>query len=345
VSIINEVRVKNFRSIKEVQISPLSGYEPIVGLNSAGKSNLLRALKLFFTGSVDEARSPVDLDRDYSDLGPKKPRRINIGASFPLKEEIRYPRQSTFLERHGLIEYLAISQSWMKDPQTQTITRELSFGPSLDNLRAAADPADIANLEAFIRAIEFRYVPNHAQPSELITQYVQPLRNALVTRLRSTKEYKSSDVGELLAAMSRLADTLFEDVSSAVSQGISGRTLRSALPTDFADLAFDLAIRSVDTTGRARAPELEGSGTQQFMFLHLLDLADRTARGAGLAGSKDTYGRSRSQNHSYTAGFASATRPTCSRTAGTNVGRCSSLLTRTSSHELAPARSSPSHCR
>ena len=145
--------------------------------------------------------------------------------------------------------------------------------------------------------------------------------------------------------MSRLADTLFEDVSSAVSQGISGRTLRSALPTDFADLAFDLAIRSVDTTGRARAPELEGSGTQQFMFLHLLDLADRTARGAGLAGSKDTYGRSRSQNHSYTAGFASATRPTCSRTAGTNVGRCSSLLTRTSSHELAPARSSPSHCR
>ncbi|WP_415676904.1 AAA family ATPase [Tsukamurella hominis] len=81
--------------------------------------------------------------------------------------------------------------------------------------------------------------------------------------------------------MSRLADTLFEDVATAVSKGISGRTLKSALPTDFADLAFDLAIRSIDPDGHARSPELEGSGTQQFMFLHLLNLADRTARGAG----------------------------------------------------------------
>ncbi len=242
---------------------------------------MLRALKLFFTGSVDEAGSPVDLDRDYSDYGPKKPRKIKIGASFPLGSEITYSRQDKFLEKHQLIEYLAINQTWSKDAQSNTITRELSFGQNLDNLHLATDPSDISALEGFIRAIEFRYVPNHAQPSELITQYVQPLRGALVSRLRNTKEYKSGDVSELLAAMSRLADTLFEEVSSAVSKGISGRSLRSALPRDFVDLAFDLAIRSVDATGRARAPELEGSGTQQFMFLHLLNLADRTARGKG----------------------------------------------------------------
>ncbi|CAM3233296.1 AAA family ATPase [Tsukamurella hominis] len=280
-SIINQIRVTNFRSIKDAQISPLSGYESIVGLNSAGKSNLLRALKLFFTGSVDETGSGLDVDRDYSDYGPQKPRRIKVGVSFPINSGIKFPRQADFLERQGLVDNLAICQTWYRDSQTRGITREFSYGQDLDNLAPATDPADISSLESFIRSIEFRYVPNHAQPSELIRQYVQPLRSALVTRLRNTKEYRSSDVGELLLAMSRLADTLFEDVATAVSKGISGRTLKSALPTDFADLAFDLAIRSIDPDGHARSPELEGSGTQQFMFLHLLNLADRTARGAG----------------------------------------------------------------
>lgn len=280
-AIIREIRVENFRSIKSLTLRPLSDYEPILGLNSAGKSNLLRALKLFFTGSVDEGGSPVSLVRDYSDFGPQRARKITVALAFSLDGDMKYPRQDAFLRKHGILNVLAIRQAWSLDSQTRSLTRELAFGPDLDTLQSAADPSDVANLEAFIRAIEFRYVPNHARPSELITQYVAPLRSALVSRLQQTKEYKSGDVGELLLAMSRLADTLFSDVSNAVTDGISGLTLKSDLPTDFADLAFDLAVRSVDAAGHARDPELEGSGTQQFMFLHLLDLADRTARGAG----------------------------------------------------------------
>lgn len=279
--IIDEIAVQNFRSIKSLSLRPLSDYEPIVGLNSAGKSNLLRALKLFFTGSVDEGGSPVSLARDYSDYSPQKRRKITVALRFLLSGEMKYPRQHSFLDRHGIVDGLAISQSWSLDSQTRLVAREIAFGPDLDHLKVASTASEEADVDAFIRAVEFRYVPNHARPSELITQYVRPLRNALVSRLQKTKEYKSGDVGELLLAMSRLADTLFSDVSNAVRDGIRGLTLKSDLPTDFADLAFDLAIRSVDTAGHARDPELEGSGTQQFMFLHLLDLADRTARGAG----------------------------------------------------------------
>lgn len=280
-AIISEIRVENFRSIKAVTLRQLEDYEPIVGLNSAGKSNLLRALKLFFTGTVDERETAVNLDRDYSDFSVQRGRRVTVGVAFSLQGDMKYPRQDVFLKKHGILSSLAIRQSWSLDSQTRTLIRELSFGPDLDKLQSASDPGDVANLEAFIRAIEFRYVPNHARPSELIKQYVAPMRGALVSRLQKTKEYKSGDVGELLLAMSRLADTLFSDVSAAVTDGIKGLTLKSDLPSDFADLAFDLAVRSVDDSGHAREPELEGSGTQQFMFLHLLDLADRTARGVG----------------------------------------------------------------
>lgn len=280
-SIIKEIQIENFRSIRNARIQNLSSYEPIVGLNSAGKSNLLRALKAFFTGTVDEAGNPVDLQRDYCDYGPNKSRKISVGLLFTISDTLRFTRQRTFLEKHGIADTLAIEQSWSIDGQTRTTRRQLAFGHNLDNLDFADDSSDISNLDAFIRAIEFRYVPNHARPSELIDQYVSPLRRTLISRLRSTREYRTGDPSELLGAMARIADTLFSDVSDSVSRGLSGRTIRSDLPTDFAELAFDLAVRSVDSTGRARLPELEGSGTQQFMFLHLLDLADRTARSAG----------------------------------------------------------------
>lgn len=280
-AIINEIRVENFRSIKTAVVRPISDFEPIVGLNSAGKSNLLRALKLFFTGSIDEAETRLSLDRDYSDFGVQKGKKIVVSLAFDLNGEMKYPRQDAFLQKHGILDALAVSQTWSLDSQTRVLSRQLAFGADLDDLHPATDAWDVANLEAFIRAIDFRYVPNHARPSELIKQYVSPLRGALISRLQKTKEYKSGDVSDLLLAMSRLADTLFSDVSEAVTEGIRGLTLRSDLPSDFADLAFDLAVRSVDSAGNAREPELEGSGTQQFMFLHLLDLADRTARGAG----------------------------------------------------------------
>lgn len=279
-SIIDEVRVENFRSIRNLRLSNLSSYQPVVGVNSAGKSNLLRALKLFFTGSVDESGSPVSLNRDYSDHAPKKPRRISVGVSLVIGGTIKYTRQAAFIEHHGILDRLAIKQVWSIDSGTRVLTREVYFGKSLDALQIAESSSDIANIDAFIRAVDFRYVPNHAKPSDLIDEYVAPLRSTLIARLQNTREYKAQNVDELLGGMARVADALFKDVSRSVSAGLSDRSLQSALPENFADLAFDLAIRSVDRSGNSRAPELEGSGTQQFMFLHLLDLADRTDRGS-----------------------------------------------------------------
>ena len=46
-AIIREIRIKNFRSIVEATI-PLDNFNIFVGLNDCGKSNVLKALNLFF---------------------------------------------------------------------------------------------------------------------------------------------------------------------------------------------------------------------------------------------------------------------------------------------------------
>lgn len=61
---IKKLTIKNFRSIENISID-CSSITAFVGLNDAGKSNVLRALNLFFNGETDHALK-FDFDRDYN---------------------------------------------------------------------------------------------------------------------------------------------------------------------------------------------------------------------------------------------------------------------------------------
>ena len=49
--VIREIQIKNFRSIRNMTISARK-HNVIVGLNDVGKSNILRALNLFFNNQT-----------------------------------------------------------------------------------------------------------------------------------------------------------------------------------------------------------------------------------------------------------------------------------------------------
>lgn len=50
--IIKSIRIKNFRSIRN-ELIEAKNMDIFVGLNDAGKSNVLKALNLFFNGQID----------------------------------------------------------------------------------------------------------------------------------------------------------------------------------------------------------------------------------------------------------------------------------------------------
>lgn len=63
-NIIKSIEIKNFRSIERSKIK-CSPYNLFAGLNDAGKSNVLKALNLFFNGQTD-FRTPLDFTRDFN---------------------------------------------------------------------------------------------------------------------------------------------------------------------------------------------------------------------------------------------------------------------------------------
>ena len=65
---IKQIYIKNFRSIEAAAID-CQDITSFVGQNDAGKSNILRALNLFFNGHTDHA-IPFEFDRDFNIFAP-----------------------------------------------------------------------------------------------------------------------------------------------------------------------------------------------------------------------------------------------------------------------------------
>ena len=82
---ITSVSIRNFRSI-ERQDFVCNWITTFVGENDAGKSNVLRALNLFFNGYTD-ADTPFNFERDFNHfarVGKRKARQIDIKIRFLL---------------------------------------------------------------------------------------------------------------------------------------------------------------------------------------------------------------------------------------------------------------------
>lgn len=279
-SVLSFVRIENFRSIRLISLNDLDDYIPIAGLNSAGKSNVLRALNAFFTGNVDESGDSIDFQTDYSDHAPSgKKKEISITVGIRLGEHFKVPRQKDFEAAHGVTDIVYIRRQWNLALDNVSPQDSFKFGSDPTALSTAA-PDEVGAVLAYIRAVRFVYVPNHARPADLIRQELAPLQGNLVQRLRSTAVYRNMAVSELLQELGTIGDRMFGGVSDRLVRGIPGTTISASLPADFADLVFDVGVNAI-SGGIARAPELEGSGAQSFMLLHILDLADRTRRGGG----------------------------------------------------------------
>ena len=84
---IKQVQIKNFRSITRASLE-FDQMNIFVGLNDAGKSNILKALNLFFNGET-EPGIKFDFETDYCKFAPviaKKAKEIEIKITFSIPE-------------------------------------------------------------------------------------------------------------------------------------------------------------------------------------------------------------------------------------------------------------------
>lgn len=80
--LITGVMVDHFRSIRNQEIGDLGHFTAIAGLNNSGKSNLLRALYVFFRNATKRnGKKAIPRDADYDSFKATAKKVVDTGIS------------------------------------------------------------------------------------------------------------------------------------------------------------------------------------------------------------------------------------------------------------------------
>jgi predicted ATP-dependent endonuclease of OLD family len=170
--IIESIEIKYFRSFsdKKVSIENIRDFNIFSGSNDSGKSNVLRALNLFFN---NETGSGVyfDVNKDLSKIHWTKSNARVIEKRKVGKKEVRQKDlyvdikiYFSLSEKHGgmLPKKFFVSRRWTKakyNPPYQNSNIETRYSIEKGKLTSSQKNALNGQLTQFLHKIEFRYVP------------------------------------------------------------------------------------------------------------------------------------------------------------------------------------------
>lgn len=86
---IRKIYIKNFRSVKTLTITP-GRLAILVGKNDSGKSNMLRALNLFFNGKTGQSETfQFDVDHNFFVQPNRRAKQISVRIELEIPENYR----------------------------------------------------------------------------------------------------------------------------------------------------------------------------------------------------------------------------------------------------------------
>lgn len=284
-SYIAALVVQNFRSLKNIHLEELAAANAIVGLNNSGKSNLLRALNLFFNDEVEPGR-PLDLAEDHYGPWGNRKKQISVSVGFDLSSSV-FSFGKKFKAAEQLVGYEPlIRRTWSFDRQRTVISRFALYNQDVGAFRDLEDD-EARTVRSFLGLIKFRYIPNHIHPSTMLEEEQGELQRILLRKLRSRLAKRKQGIEEGRRGEERTATTLIfgtlRNVAERATQPIS-EALKAANPEiesvelETGETLDDVAIllgHFVKTAGGETLPaDLQGSGVQThlaYQTIHFLD--------------------------------------------------------------------------
>lgn len=261
--LIKSIRVEGFRSIQSASLTPLSGFTTFVGKNSSGKSNLLRALSLFFNNEIEPGR-PLVFTRDVYDEVPRlrKKKRIVVSIDFLVPPNFCFRRGLEAVEALGAS--FTIDRSWEIDPRRQVVE---TTGLTVDGSPVASG-ADLAR--QFLSLVTFRYIPNRSVPARLLRDESQAIANAIFRRMRGGEQG-----AELIKSLSDAADRLLQEAASNLAGSGSPLSKPSVATTESIGQMLQMSgFQAVGQHGGIVQDEDWGAGHQAFFLYALLRAVD-----------------------------------------------------------------------
>ncbi len=254
---IISITIKNFRSIRRESIK-INDFNIFVGMNDAGKSNVLKALNLFFNGEVDSG-VPYNFQHDFTYLYPPKSKEAKA-----ITVSILFSVPKTFSDG-GLYKWEKV---WKQDGLISDLVTD----------KDGNKPGSRSRIPTALRRIKYRYVP-----AVKSLDYYKTLLCDLYTSVTASLGTTFSDsVQSFSEALSGYTQKITIDVAKRLN-------LKSALevPEDLNDIFKALIFRTNRTVCGTSVPlTARGDGIQARhipIILRFIASEDQKSRNQGSA--------------------------------------------------------------
>jgi predicted ATPase len=266
--IIRSISIKYYRSINSQRLTDLREINVITGGNDIGKSNVIRALKLFFHGT-NERDLPISFYEEFSHSRLNAVRKDSIKGKQFIQIELEFNCAGAF--EKTLPDRFKVRKTWSKDPLSpprvdNDLDKAIKAG-KLDTTLAKAE----GSLQRFLGSIIFTHVPAIKERSFFST-IIDQLQSVLVDQ----KSDSSSDFdGELEKFNAELQKTALELRKEFEDR--TGISAKIALPTDYRELFRAFKISTEGDYGDQVSLDSRGDGIRvRFLPAILNYIAERS---------------------------------------------------------------------
>lgn len=153
--IIRRIEIKYFRSIYTVTLKQCSQLNVLSGRNDVGKSNVLRALNLFFNGNTDW-QTPLDFSKDFSLTRLNQVRKESVKGKQYIQISIEFESPNNF--KGSLPDRFTVKRSWYRDQSQYNQTDNITI-LHRDNKCPSSLATAQRGLTQFLNRVHFEYVP------------------------------------------------------------------------------------------------------------------------------------------------------------------------------------------
>jgi len=231
---IRKVYIKNFRSIAELEFDA-TDFTILVGNNDCGKSNVFRALNLFFNGETNPGEK-FDFETDYNKFAPviaKKAKEITVCLTFDMPDNYQ----------HSSGERLEWTKTWRSNGlQDKQIYRGLDYKQWARKtgsrwVRRHEEPKRTSKSYSLLRLIQYEYIPAIRSPL-----YLRKLRGRIYEAIAASAE---GNFRKKSKAFEKSISETLTDLTDVLKGKLSDdTTLR--LPNDLSELFESLDFLSGD---------------------------------------------------------------------------------------------------
>jgi predicted ATPase len=276
VRFLRAIRVTDFRSITGANISGIGDITPVVGLNGSGKSNLMRALNLFFRDAV-EGETPIDLRRDFREPGRQVKLRVAVemDLDFGVFDALRHELDLSLQELAAGSRQITIRKEWTLDPITREPLVTVSAG-RVGGPITVVPPDRMSLVTRLLTPVRFRYIPNHIHPSQVLSAEEDEIRRMLFDRLRKRQILQEQVVTSIGQVATELMQPIIDVMRIATGDV---KAVELATPADWRELAWAFGVKLRGTQTQSFDALVHGSGVQSLLAYAILHAIDTSFSG------------------------------------------------------------------